>query len=33
MAADPVNRLFHFFEAPNDDFEVHFFQGVIFTPY
>ena len=24
---------FHFFEAPNDDFEVQLFQGFISTPY
>ena len=24
---------FHFSEAVNDAFEVHFFQGLIFTPY
>ena len=24
---------FHSFEALNDDFEAHFFQGFMFTPY
>ena len=33
MGENEYGKSGHLFEALNDDFEVQFFQGFIFTPY